>query len=191
MAVASCELCADARRMLHAMLHAVSLARGNRGQAGRSAHTSHDGVGRAAAAFNGQEQIVRELLYFNAAKVSLDETDTHGCAETPPPRPQSSRISGIAFERPPAPTSWMKKIGLSSPMATQRSITSWQRRSISGLPRWTDAKSRSSALVPVAIDEAAPPRDHALRWWHAWVLERFGEPAAEDGGLDHGEGWGT
>ena len=33
-----------------------------------------------AAAFNGQEQIVRELLCFNAAKVSLDETDTHGCA---------------------------------------------------------------------------------------------------------------
>ena len=37
-------------------------------------------------------------------------------------------------------------------------MTSWQRRCISGLPRCTDAKSRSSALSPLAIDEAAPPQ---------------------------------
>jgi hypothetical protein len=31
------------------------------------------------------------------------------------------------------------------------------RRWISGLPRCTEAKSRSAVLVPVVIDEAAPP----------------------------------
>ena len=65
------------------------------------AHAPEDGWLNAtmltAAAFNGQEQIVRELLYFNAAKVSLDETDTHGCAETPPPRRRRRRHS----DRPP------------------------------------------------------------------------------------------
>ncbi|MNF65991.1 hypothetical protein D3C84_477740 [compost metagenome] len=36
-------------------------------------------------------------------------------------------------------------------------MTSWQRRSISGFSRCTEAKSRSAELLPVAIDEAAPP----------------------------------
>ena len=36
-------------------------------------------------------------------------------------------------------------------------MTSWQRRCISGLPRCTEAKSRSSAEAPEAMDEAAPP----------------------------------
>ena len=36
--------------------------------------------------------------------------------------------SGNAFDRPPAPTSWIDRIGLSSPSAQQRSMTSWQRR---------------------------------------------------------------
>jgi hypothetical protein len=49
---------------------------------------------------------------------------------------------------------WM---GLSSPSAQQALMTSWARRSISGLPRWTESKSRSAVLTPVAIDEAAPP----------------------------------
>ncbi len=31
------------------------------------------------------------------------------------------------------------------------------RRWISALPRWTESKSRSAVLVPVAIDDAAPP----------------------------------
>ena len=42
------------------------------------------------------------------------------------------------------PTSWMNEIGFSAPSAQQRSMTSWQRRSISALSRWTEAKSRSS-----------------------------------------------
>ncbi|MNQ86952.1 hypothetical protein D3C85_1021590 [compost metagenome] len=61
------------------------------------------------------------------------------------------------MDKPPAPTSWMKLIGFCSPSCQQRSITSWQRRSISGFSRCTEAKSRSAELVPVAIDEAAPP----------------------------------
>ena len=48
-------------------------------------------------------------------------------------------------------------IGFLSPCCQQASMTSWQRRWISGLPRCTEAKSRSAVLVPVAIDEAAPP----------------------------------
>jgi hypothetical protein len=38
----------------------------------------------------------------------------------------------------------MKAIGLSSPSCQQRSMTSWQRRCISGFWRCTEAKSRSS-----------------------------------------------
>ena len=60
-------------------------------------------------------------------------------------------------DSPPAPTSWIDAIGLSSPSAQQRSITSWQRRSISALSRCTEAKSRSSLDAPEASDEAAPP----------------------------------
>ncbi len=40
------------------------------------------------------------------------------------PRPLSLTSSGIALERPPAPTSWIKRIGLASPNCQQRSITS-------------------------------------------------------------------
>ena len=36
-------------------------------------------------------------------------------------------------------------------------MTSWARRSISGLPRCTESKSSSAALAPAAIDDAAPP----------------------------------
>lgn len=42
-------------------------------------------------------------------------------------------------------------------MDQQRSMTSWARRSISGLPRCTESKSRASELEPVVMDEAAPP----------------------------------
>ena len=48
-------------------------------------------------------------------------------------------------------------MGLASPLAQQRSMTSWQRRCISGLARCTEAKSRSSAEAPLAMLEAAPP----------------------------------
>ena len=73
------------------------------------------------------------------------------------PRRLSCTSSGSALDRPPAPTSWIETIGLSSPSAQQRSITSWQRRCISALSRCTEAKSRSSCDAPDAIDEAAPP----------------------------------
>ena len=36
-------------------------------------------------------------------------------------------------------------------------MTSWQRRSISGLPRCTEAKSRLSSLLPDETDDAALP----------------------------------
>ncbi|MNR25321.1 hypothetical protein D3C85_1424650 [compost metagenome] len=74
-----------------------------------------------------------------------------------PPRSPSLTSSGKALDRPPAPTSWMKLIGFLSPSCQQRSMTSWQRRSISGFSRCTEAKSRSAELVPVAMEEAAPP----------------------------------
>ena len=73
------------------------------------------------------------------------------------PRPEPWASSGSAFDSPPAPTSWIDRIGVASPSALQASITSWQRRWISALSRWTEAKSRSSAEAPWAIDDAAPP----------------------------------
>ena len=51
----------------------------------------------------------------------------------------------------------MNAIGFASPNCQQRSITSWQRRSISGFSRCTEAKSKSSFDLPEAIEEAAPP----------------------------------
>ena len=36
-------------------------------------------------------------------------------------------------------------------------MTPWARRCISALPRWTELKSSASELVPVIIDDAAPP----------------------------------
>ena len=63
----------------------------------------------------------------------------------------------MALDKPPAPTSWIATIGLASPSAQQASITSWQRRCISGLSRCTEAKSSASLDAPAAIDEAAPP----------------------------------
>ena len=65
--------------------------------------------------------------------------------------------SGIAFDTPPAPTSCTDTIGLWSSMRQQVSITSWQRRSISGFSRCTDAKSKLSPMVPLSTEEAAPP----------------------------------
>ncbi len=83
------------------------------------------------------------------------------------PQPAPWASSGSALESPPAPTSWIDRTGFPSPasrpspfglpICQQRSITSWARRWISGLPRCTEAKSRSAAFVPVVIDEAAPP----------------------------------
>ena len=78
--------------------------------------------------------------------------------------PRRWASSGRALERPPAPTSWTDRIGLSSPSCQQRSMTSCARRWISGLPRCTEAKSRSSVLLPVVIDRsraAAETDQHA------------------------------
>lgn len=62
-----------------------------------------------------------------------------------------------ALDKPPAPTSWMEIIGFWSPSCQQRSMTSCARRSISGLPRCTELKSKDASFVPVSIEEAAPP----------------------------------
>jgi hypothetical protein len=48
-------------------------------------------------------------------------------------------------------------MGLPSPSVQQWLMTSCARRSISGLPRCTESKSRSAVLVPAAIELAAPP----------------------------------
>ncbi len=73
------------------------------------------------------------------------------------PSPAPSTSSGNAFDRPPAPTSWIDRIGLASPRFQQWLMTSCARRWISGLPRCTESKSSSAALAPAAIDDAAPP----------------------------------
>ena len=48
-------------------------------------------------------------------------------------------------------------MGLVLPNCQQESMTSWQRLSISGFWRCTEAKSKSAELVPVVIEDAAPP----------------------------------
>ncbi len=48
-------------------------------------------------------------------------------------------------------------MGFLSPWAQQWLMTSWARRSISGLPRCTESKSSSAAFVPLAMELAAPP----------------------------------
>ena len=58
---------------------------------------------------------------------------------------------------PPAPTSWIARIGLRSPSATHCVMTSCARRWISGLPRCTESKSSSAEFAPAAIELAAPP----------------------------------
>ena len=72
--------------------------------------------------------------------------------------------SGSAFDRPPAPTSWIERIGLASPSAQQRSITSCARRCISALPRCTESKSRPRGVGAGAErgrGAAAHPDQHA------------------------------
>ena len=59
------------------------------------------------------------------------------------PSPSAWTSSGTALASPPAPTSWMDRIGLRSPSRAHESMTSWARRCISALSRWTDAKSSS------------------------------------------------
>ncbi len=73
------------------------------------------------------------------------------------PRSEPCASSGSAFERPPAPTSWIDRIGFFGPSAQHRSMTSCARRWISAFPRCTESKSRSAVLDPVVIDEADPP----------------------------------
>ena len=72
------------------------------------------------------------------------------------PRSESLANSGMALDRPPAPTSWINSIRLES-IIEQELITSWQRLSISALSLCTDAKSNSKSLSPEETDDAAPP----------------------------------
>ena len=53
--------------------------------------------------------------------------------------------------------SWIERIGFALPRQLHASITPWQRRCISALPRCTELKSSASELVPVIIELAAPP----------------------------------
>ena len=73
------------------------------------------------------------------------------------PNSWSLTNSGMALETPPAPTSCTETIGLASSKRQHVSITSWQRRSISGFSRCTEAKSRFSPNLPLSTEEAAPP----------------------------------
>ena len=72
------------------------------------------------------------------------------------PSSLSLASSGIAFERPPAPTSCINSMMLGF-LLLQVLITSWHRLSISALSLCTEAKSKSSSLCPDDIDDAAPP----------------------------------
>ena len=72
------------------------------------------------------------------------------------PKLQSFANSGMAFESPPAPTSWMNSIRFGDSNAHWL-ITSWHLLSISAFSLWTEAKSSSSSLSPEDIDDAAPP----------------------------------
>ena len=61
-------------------------------------------------------------------------------------------------------------------------MTSCARRWISGLPRCTEAKSRSSVLVPVVIDDAAPPpRPISMPGPPSWISS---VPAGNSGALN-------
>jgi hypothetical protein len=55
-------------------------------------------------------------------------------------------------------------------------MTSCARRSISGLPRWTESKSRSAVLVPVAIDDGAAAHADA----HAGAAQLHQQAADRD-----------
>ena len=73
------------------------------------------------------------------------------------PRLPSWTSSGKALDKPPAPTSWMDRMGLSPSRAQHWSMTSWQRRCISALSLCTEAKSSSESPAPAPWDDAAPP----------------------------------
>ncbi len=84
------------------------------------------------------------------------------CASSMRP-PPGATTSGTAFDRPPAPTSWIMSTGLSSPSDQQASMTCCARRCISGLPRCTDAKSSASLAGAAALRRgraAAEPDEH-------------------------------
>ncbi|MNT76347.1 hypothetical protein D3C72_2153370 [compost metagenome] len=66
-------------------------------------------------------------------------------------------------------------MGFCSPCAQQWLMTSCARRSISGLPRCTESKSSSAALVPVAMELAAlPPMPMRMPGPPSWISS---EPA--------------
>ena len=86
------------------------------------------------------------------------------------PKPAPSASSGKALDSPPAPTSCIETIGLFLPNAQQALITSWARRSISGLPRWTESKSKSAVFVPVATElPVAPPIPIRIPGPPSWI----------------------
>ena len=59
-------------------------------------------------------------------------------------------------------------------------MTSCARRWISGLPRWTEAKSRSSALTPAVIDEAAIACREAVAALRRYGLSLEADPARQE-----------
>ncbi len=118
------------------------------------------------------------------------------CRSKRPPQPPSLTSSGNALDRPPAPTSWMNAIGLSSPRCQQRSMTSCARRSISALSRCTLAKSSSALPVPALLEAAPPPRpisiagpprhDQRVAGIHRALLDVLGADVAEAAGEHDG-----
>mmetsp|Transcript_115320 Transcript_115320/g.326772 ORF Transcript_115320/g.326772 Transcript_115320/m.326772 type:complete len:364 (-) Transcript_115320:7-1098(-) len=71
--------------------------------------------------------------------------------------PAGSAISFRTLPEPPAPWSWIDRMGLSGPSSTQARTTRFTFCCISASPRCTALKSSSAALSPEAIEEAAPP----------------------------------
>ena len=75
-----------------------------------------------------------------------------------PPAPPPCTSSGSAFDRPPAPTSWIDRIGLRVARAASSGRSLPARGARSRRCRAAPNRSRGRpAFAPVAIDDAAPP----------------------------------
>ncbi len=88
----------------------------------------------------------------------------HRGSQSSAPRPASLASSGEGVGQAARAHVVDRRMGLAAPSCQQRSMTSAQRRSISGLPRCTESKSRSAVLVPVAMESEQrrrPADEHA------------------------------
>lgn len=71
--------------------------------------------------------------------------------------PQGEMISFTTLQLPPAPWSWMDRMGLAGPSSTQARTTRLSLCAIWGSPRCTALKSSSASFAPLVMLLAAPP----------------------------------